>query len=293
MFKKILIANRGEIALRVIRACRELGIETVAVYSTADGDACTSRFADEAVCIGPPPSKRELPQHPRHHLGRRDHRRRRRSIPATASWPRTPTSPRCCETASIGFIGPRPEMIRLMGDKVAAREAAKEAGVPLLPGSRGRARRRPPRRWRLRREIGYPVILKAAAGGGGRGMRIVRETRRGSPQPSRTARPRRRPRSATATCTSRSTWSSPRHIEIQVFGDEHGNVVHLGERECSIQRRHQKLIEESPVAGARRRAPRARWARSASRRCSEIGYENAGTIEFLLDERRPASTSWR
>src|SRR5277367_2284185 len=240
MFKKILIANRGEIALRIIRAARELGIRTVAVHSTADANALHVRFADEAVCIGPPPSKESYLNIPAI-LSAAEITRADAIHPGYGFLSENAGFAEVCE---ICFIGPRHEMLRLMGNKVSARAAAKEAGLPLLPGSDG-VLKNPAEARTVAEAIGFPVILKAAAGGGGRGMKIVREK-------SVVAAA-----FATASAEAANAFGNgdmyleryvekPRHIEIQIVADEHGHVIHLGERECSVQRRHQKLIEESP-----------------------------------------------
>ena len=281
MFKKILIANRGEIALRIIRACRELGIATVAIHSTADANALHVRFADEAVCIGPPPSKESYLNVPAV-LSAAEITRADAIHPGYGFLSENADFAEVCENCKIRFIGPRPEMLRLMGNKVRARKAAKEAGLPLLPGSPGVVTS-PKEAERFAAEIGFPVILKAAAGGGGRGMKIVRES-------SAIAQA-----FATASAEAVASFSNgdlyieryvekPRHIEIQIVADEHGKVIHLGERECSVQRRHQKLIEESPSPGVpdELRREMGRVALSAMNR---IAYNNLGTIEFLMDER--------
>ena len=243
MFKKVLIANRGEIALRIIRACRELGVATVAVHSTADSNALHVRFADESVCIGPPPSKDSYLNVPAL-LSAAEITRADAIHPGYGFLSENAEFADVCQKCQITFIGPRPEHIRLMGNKVRARDAAKAAGLPLLPGSPG-VLKSAQEAEALAKEIGYPVILKAAAGGGGRGMKIVREPRAIAQA------------FATASAEAVNAFSNgdmyleryvekPRHIEIQIVGDNFGNVVHLFERECSVQRRHQKLIEESP-----------------------------------------------
>ncbi|MBX5482722.1 MAG: acetyl-CoA carboxylase biotin carboxylase subunit [Myxococcaceae bacterium] len=280
MFKKILIANRGEIALRIIRACKELGIPTVAVHSTADANSLHVRFADEAVCIGPPPSRESYLNVPAL-LSAAEITRADAIHPGYGFLSENAEFAEVCETCKIKFIGPRPELIRLMGNKVRAREAAKEAGLPLLPGSPG-VLKDPAEAERVAKEIGLPVILKAAAGGGGRGMKIVRDLKAVAQA------------FATASAEAVSAFSNgdmymeryvekPRHIEIQIMADEHGRVIHLGERECSVQRRHQKLIEESP---SRALTPELReeMGRVSVRAMERIGYSNLGTIEYLLDE---------
>jgi acetyl-CoA carboxylase biotin carboxylase subunit len=279
MFKKILIANRGEIALRIIQACRELGIHTVAVCSTADRDSLHVTYADEDVCIGPPPSAAS-------YLNISSIISAAEITGADAVHPgygflaENAHFAEVLEECRLGWIGPRPAVIRAMGDKAQARQAATAAGVPVLPGSREPLADAEEAR-RLAAEVGYPVILKAAAGGGGRGMRIV------------AAESEIEGHFATAGEEAQKAFGDgriylekylvePRHIEFQVFGDRHGKVIHLGERECSIQRRHQKLIEESPSPVLTPEL-REEMGAAAVRLCQAVGYENAGTIEFLLD----------
>ncbi len=281
MFKKVLIANRGEIALRVIRACRELGIATVAVHSTADANALHVRFADESVCIGPPPSKESYLNVPAL-LSAAEITRADAIHPGYGFLSENAEFADVCQKCQITFIGPRPEHIRLMGNKVRAREAAKAAGLPLLPGSPG-VLKSSEEAEALAREVGYPVILKAAAGGGGRGMKIVREPRAIAQA------------FATASAEAVNAFSNgdmyleryvekPRHIEIQIVGDSFGNVVHLFERECSVQRRHQKLIEEAPSMAV---SPELReeMGRVSVEAMKAIGYSSLGTIEYLMDEK--------
>ena len=281
MFKKILIANRGEIALRIIRAAREMGVRTVAVHSTADANALHVRFADEAVCIGPPPSKESYLNIPAI-LSAAEITRADAIHPGYGFLSENAVFAEVCENCKIRFIGPRPEMLRLMGNKVSAREAAKEAGIPLLPGSPG-VLKSPSEAQTFAASIGFPVILKAAAGGGGRGMKIVRDK-------SAVAAA-----FATASAEAASAFGNgdmyveryiekPRHVEIQVVADEHGRVIHLGERECSVQRRHQKLIEESPSPAVSPEL-RSRMGEVSVRAMERIRYNNLGTIEYLLDER--------
>jgi acetyl-CoA carboxylase, biotin carboxylase subunit len=280
VFKKVLIANRGEIALRVIRACRELGIATVAVHSTADANALHVRFADESVCIGPPPSKESYLNIPQL-LSAAEITRADAIHPGYGFLSENSEFAKVCRDCKIHFIGPRPEMISLMGNKVRARNAAREAGLPLLPGSLGTVKS-PQEAETFAREIGFPVILKAAAGGGGKGMKIVRE-------PGALAQ-------AFSTAAAEAVASfgngdlyieryveKPRHIEIQVVADEHGRIIHLGERECSVQRRHQKLIEESP-SPALTPELRQQMGEISIRAMEKLGYNNVGTIEYLLDE---------
>ncbi|WP_224243988.1 acetyl-CoA carboxylase biotin carboxylase subunit [Hyalangium gracile] len=281
MFKKVLIANRGEIALRVIRACRELGIATVAVHSTADANALHVRFADEAVCIGPPPSKESYLNIPQL-LSAAEITRADAIHPGYGFLSENAEFAEVCENCKIRFIGPRPEMLRLMGNKVRAKQAAREAGIPLLPGSTGVVKD-PKEAEAIAREIGFPVIIKAAAGGGGKGMKIVREPG-ALVQAFSTAAAE-----AVASFNNGDLYieryvEKPRHIEIQIAADEHGNVIHLGERECSVQRRHQKLIEESP-SPALTPELREKMGRTSVEAMQKLRYNNVGTIEYLLDER--------
>ena len=279
MFKKILIANRGEIALRIIQACKELGIQTVAVYSTADRDSLHVTYADEDVCIGPPPSKQS-------YLNISSIISAAEITGADAVHPgygflaENAHIAEVLDECRIGWIGPRPEVIRLMGDKAKARQTAKAAGVPVLPGSQ-EPLEDAEQAARLAAEVGYPVILKAAAGGGGRGMRIVHAEEELAGQLS-TAREEAEKAFGDGSVYLEKYLVEPRHIEFQVFGDQHGNVIHLGERECSIQRRHQKVIEEAP-SPALTPELREEMGTAAVRLCEAVGYENAGTIEFLLD----------
>ena len=279
MFKKILIANRGEIALRVIQACRELGIPTVAVYSTADRDSLHVTYADEEVCIGPPKSADS-------YLNVSALVSAAEITGADAVHPgygflaENAHFAEVLKECRLAWIGPRPDTIRLMGDKARARQAAQEAGVPVLPGSR-EALASVEEAKRLAAEVGYPVILKAAAGGGGRGMRIVQVEKDLDTQ-FETARNEAEKAFSDGSIYLEKYLVEPRHIEFQVFGDQKGHVIHLGERECSIQRRHQKLIEESP-SPALGPELRERMGNAAVRLCKAVGYENAGTIEFLLD----------
>jgi acetyl-CoA carboxylase biotin carboxylase subunit len=282
MFKKILIANRGEIALRIIWACKELGIRTVAVHSDVDKDSLHVKFADEDVCIGPARnvdsylnisriiSAAEITDADAIH-------------PGYGFLAENAHFAEVCQDCRITFIGPGPDIIRLMGDKAMARKTMMKAGVPVIPGSEGVVPS-VEEAVILGDEIGYPVIVKAAAGGGGRGMRIARgeaEVRRAY----ETAQ-----REAAAAFGSGDLYmekyiENPRHIEFQIFGDKHGNIVHMNERECSIQRRHQKLVEEAPSV-ALTPGLRQKMAEAALAGARMVGYVNAGTVEFLLDERR-------
>ena len=279
MYSKILIANRGEIALRVILACRELGIETVAVHSEADRDALHVKYADHDVCIGPPTSKQS-------YLNISSIIAAAEITGADAVHPgygflaENAHFAEILEECGISFIGPDPHAIRMMGDKARAREAAKDAGVPILPGSEG-ALRTFDEAHDIAREIGFPVILKASAGGGGRGMRICRNEKELAGA-FETARNEAERAFGSADVYIEKYLERPRHVEIQVFGDRHGRVVHLGERECSIQRRHQKLIEESPSPAVTPEL-RKQMGESAVRIAKAVDYVNAGTVEFLLD----------
>jgi acetyl-CoA carboxylase biotin carboxylase subunit len=279
MFRKILIANRGEIALRVIQACRELGIPTVAVYSTADRDSLHVTYADEDVCIGPPSSSQS-------YLNISSLVSAAEITGADAVHPgygflaENAHFAEVLSECNLTWIGPPPEVIRLMGDKAKARQTASAAGVPVLPGS-GDPLRSIEEARALAVEVGFPVILKAAAGGGGRGMRIVRSTAE-LDKSFETASHEAEKAFGDGSVYLEKYLEEPRHIEFQVFGDRFGNVIHLGERECSIQRRHQKIIEESP-SPALTPELRARMGEASIRLCSEVGYQNAGTIEYLLD----------
>ena len=280
MFKKILIANRGEIALRIIRACHELGIATVAVHSTADANALHVRFANEAICIGPPPSKESYLNIPAI-LSAAEITRADAIHPGYGFLSENAEFAEVCENCKIRFIGPRPEMLRLMGNKVRAREAAREAALPILPGSPGVVQD-PQQAEALARQIGFPVILKAAAGGGGRGMKIVRNPTAVA-QAFSTAAAEAVASFANGDLYIERYVEKPRHIEIQIAADEHGSIIHLGERECSVQRRHQKLVEESPSPAI---SPELReeMGNASVRAMERLRYNNLGTIEYLLDE---------
>ena len=279
MFRKILIANRGEIALRVIHACRELGVPTVAVYSTADRDSLHVTYADEDVCIGPPASAQS-------YLNVSSIISAAEITGADAVHPgygflaENASFAEALEESGIRWIGPRPESIRLMGNKSQARKTAAEAGVPVLPGSR-EALGSVEEAKKLASEIGYPVILKASAGGGGRGMRIVQEESSLEGQ-FETASEEAQKAFGDGAIYLEKYLVEPRHVEFQVLGDRHGKVIHAGERECSIQRRHQKLIEEAP-SPALTPELRRQMGVAAVRLAEAVGYENAGTVEFLLE----------
>ena len=279
MFDKILIANRGEIALRVVRACREMGVRSVAVHSTADSDAMHVRMADEAICIGPPSAAQSY-----------------LSVPAIIS---------ACEITGAGaihpgygflsenanfvqvvedhalkFIGPSAAHIRLMGDKITAKETMKRLGVPVVPGTEGGVPDLETAR-ELGAQIGYPVIVKATAGGGGRGMKLAR-TAADMDAAFQTARSEAKAAFGNDEVYIEKYLAAPRHIEVQVFGDGHGGAVHLGERDCSLQRRHQKVLEEAPGPSIDAET-RARIGRTCAEAVAELGYEGAGTIEFLYE----------
>jgi acetyl-CoA carboxylase biotin carboxylase subunit len=280
MFKKVLIANRGEIALRVIRACKELGIATVAVHSTADAESLHVRFADEAICIGPPPSK-ESYLNVRALLAAADVTGADAIHPGYGFLSERADFAEMVVDMGLKFIGPRPEMLRLMGNKVAAREAAEKAGLPLLPGARGFLANAAEAE-QLAGEIGYPVILKAAAGGGGRGMKIVRDGA-AVQKAFETASNEAQAAFGDGSMYLERYVEEPRHIELQIVADEYGNMICLGERECSVQRRHQKMIEEAP-SPAVTPALRKEMSEVALKAMRAIRYNNVGTIEFLMDE---------
>ena len=279
MFKKVLIANRGEIALRVLWACRELGLRTVAVYSEADANSLHVRFADEAVCIGPARSIESYLNIPAI-ISAAEITGADAIHPGYGFLSESAYLAEICEACSIKFIGPGPQAIRLMGDKSRAKRAMMKAGVPVVPGSNGVIEDEE-NAVRIARDIGFPVILKASAGGGGRGMRIVR----GSGDLAQTFRAAQAEAQAAFGVPDiyiEKYVDGPRHIEIQVMADSKGNVVHLGERECSIQRRHQKIVEEAPSTAVSEKL-RKRMGRTAVEAASAVQYVNAGTIEFLLD----------
>ncbi len=280
MFEKVVIANRGEIALRILRSCKELGIKTVAVHSVADRDLKHVRLADESVCIGPADSTQSYLNIPA-------------LISAAEVTDATAIHPgygflsenadfaERVEESGFVFIGPRPETIRLMGDKISAIEAMKASGVPCVPGSDGPLGDDPETNLRLAREIGYPVIIKAAGGGGGRGMRVVHSEAALINAISLT-----RVEAGNAFNNDivymEKFLENPRHIEFQVMADQHGNAIHLGERDCSMQRRHQKVIEEAPAPGISEEL-RAKMGKICADACIKIGYRGAGTFEFLYE----------
>ena len=280
MFRKVLIANRGEIALRVIRACRELEISTVAVFSEADRDSLHVRLADESVCIGPPPASQSY-NHVARIISAAEVTGADAIHPGYGFLSENAHFAEVCASCGFVFIGPTPEMIRRMGDKAEARRTMVAAGLPVVPGSDGTLES-VDQALEVARQIGFPVIMKAAAGGGGRGMRVAWEEKQ------------LRTGFGIAQAEAGSAFNNtalylekyiarPRHIEFQLFGDTHGNLIHLGERECSVQRNHQKLIEESPspfLSAEQRRTVGAAAVKGAA----SIGYCNAGTMEFLFDQ---------
>ena len=280
MIRKVLVANRGEIAVRIIRACQELGIRTVAAYSTADRDSLAVRLADEAVCIGPPPPAKSYLNAPAlisaalvsgcdaiH--------------PGYGFLSENPYFAEMCADCKLTFIGPPPEPIRLMGDKAIGRETMRKAGVPTVPGSDGEVRSLE-EAIDIARQIGYPVLLKPSGGGGGRGMRVAydeSDLQRAFP----TARAEAEAAFGNGALLLEKYLTRVRHVEIQVLADQYGNAIHLGERDCSAQRRHQKIVEEAPSPAVTPEL-RARMGADAVRGITAIGYVNAGTLEFLLDE---------
>jgi acetyl-CoA carboxylase biotin carboxylase subunit len=279
VFGKILVANRGEIALRILRACRELGIRTVMAHSKADSASLPVLLADESVCIGPEESAQSYLNIPSL-ISAAEVTDAEAIHPGYGFLAENATFAEICRACSIRFIGPSPEAIRLLGDKVRARDLARKSEVPLLPGSDGGLKDEDEAR-ACAEAIGYPVLLKAAMGGGGRGMRIVRDVQ-GLAAAVQTCQKEAAAAFGSSEIYLEKYVEGARHVEVQVLGDGHGRLVHLGERECSIQRRHQKLLEESPspivTAGIR-----AQLTAAALRLCRAAGYENAGTVEFILD----------
>src|SRR3989449_9979538 len=278
-FSKVLVANRGEIALRVIRACRELGIASVAVHSTVDAEALHVKFADESVCIGPAPAQKSYLHIPAI-ISAAEITGADAIHPGYGFLSESSYLAEICEACNIKFIGPGPQAIRLMGDKSRAKKTMARAGVPIIPGSPGVVEDEE-KAVKIAREVGYPVILKASAGGGGRGMRVVRNAAELAPA-FRAAQAEAAAAFGVPDVYIEKYVDAPRHIEIQIMADSKGNIVHLGERECSIQRRHQKLLEEAPstVVGERLRRRMGQAAVDAAR---AVQYVNADTIEFLLD----------
>ena len=282
MFKKVLVANRGEIALRVICACKELGIRTVAIYSEADRNSLHVRFSDEAICIGPPQLAHSYLNIPAV-ISAAEIANVEAIHPGYGLLAENANFAEVCEMSGIKFIGPRPEVTRLMGEKEKARAAMKRAGVPILPGSDGIvASEGEAVEWA--KQVGFPVIMKASAGGGGRGMRIVRNEEE-LPGLFKAAQAEAAGAFGNGDLYMEKYVEHPRHIEFQVLADEHGNVVSLGERECSIQRRHQKLLEESPSTQVTPEL-RKQIGDVLCKSLADIGYWNAGTIEFLMDRNK-------
>ena len=279
-FKKILVANRGEIAVRVITACKELGIETVAVYSEADRYSSHVRFADQSICIGPAKSARSYLDIPSI-ISAAEIANVDAIHPGYGFLSENAAFAEVCEASRIKFIGPRPDVIRLMGVKEQARAFMREQGVPVLPGSPG-VLKNAEEALELAEKVGYPVILKASAGGGGRGMRVVNKAE-DLPNLFMQAQAEAGSAFSSADVYLEKFIGAPRHIEFQVLADEHGNVEVLGERECSIQRRHQKLLEESP-SPAVKPEQRVEIASVLKKALGKAGYWNAGTVEFLMDE---------
>jgi acetyl-CoA carboxylase biotin carboxylase subunit len=281
MFKKILIANRGEIALRIICACRELGIRTVAVYSEADENSLHVRFADEDVCIGPARSSDSYLSVPAV-LSAAEITGADAIHPGYGFLSESAYLAEVCEACHIKFIGPAPNIIRLLGDKARARRAMKKAGVPILPGSDGPIDGEE-KALKVARELGYPVIIKAVAGGGGRGMRVIRAAAEMG-KSLKTAQREAEAAFGVGDVYVEKYVENPRHIEVQVLGDHHGAVVHLGERECSIQRRHQKLLEEAPSVALTDRM-RRKLGSMVVDAARAVQYTNAGTFEVLMDDK--------
>ena len=282
MFNKILIANRGEIALRIIRTCKEMGIKTVAVYSTADKDSLPVRFADEAVCIGPPMSAKSYLSIP-NILAAAEITNADAIHPGYGFLSENEKFSKACQEHGIKFIGALPEQIAGMGDKASAKATMIKAGVPCIPGSKGLLTSIPEAK-KIAKEIKYPVILKATAGGGGKGMRIVWEE-----SELESAWDSARQESAAAFGNDGMYMEKyilePRHIEIQIAGDQYGNACHLSERDCSIQRRHQKLVEETPSPFMTDEL-RERMGVAAIKAAKAVKYEGVGTVEFLVDKNR-------
>ena len=281
MFKKILIANRGEIALRIQRACREMGIKAVIVYSEADRQAKYVKLADEAVCIGPAPSAQSYLSMPAI-ISAAEVTDAEAIHPGYGFLAENADFAERVEKSGFVFIGPTPESIRMMGDKVSAKQAMIKAGVPRVPGSEGVLPDEPKEIIRIARQIGYPVIVKAAGGGGGRGMRVV-HTEAALVNAVQTTRTEAEAAFGNPAVYMEKFLENPRHVEIQVLADTHRNAVWLGERDCSMQRRHQKIIEEAPAPGIPRRIIERVGDRCASA-CKKIGYRGAGTFEFLFDK---------
>jgi acetyl-CoA carboxylase, biotin carboxylase subunit len=279
MFRKILIANRGEIALRILGACKELGVRTVAVYSEADRNSLHVRFADEAICIGPPRSSESYLNIPQV-ISAAEIANVDAIHPGYGFLSENANFAEVCEASHITFIGPSPEVIRMMGEKDRARAEMSRAGLPIIPGSPGVVADEEAAK-KIADEIGLPLMIKAAEGGGGRGMRIV-HTKRGLSAAFHTARNEAEQAFGSPNVYMEKLIERPRHIEFQVLGDRHGNVLHLGERECSIQRRHQKVLEESPSTAVDEEL-RQTMGRRVVEALKKVGYSGAGTVEFLRE----------
>ncbi|MFN7669341.1 MAG: acetyl-CoA carboxylase biotin carboxylase subunit [Planctomycetota bacterium] len=282
MFQRILIANRGEIALRILRACKDLGIQSVAVYSEADKDSLHLRYADETICIGPAPSTESYLNIPAL-IAAAEIADVEAIHPGYGFLSENEHFAEVCQSCNIKFIGPSPTAIAQCGDKVAAKKLAKEAGVPCVPGSDGPVENEQDA-LAIARKIGFPVLVKAAAGGGGRGMRVAHN------EPSlvtgyHSARSEAEKAFKDSTVYLEKYIEKPRHVEIQIMADQHGNVVHLGERDCSLQRRHQKLVEESPCPVLDEKTRQA-MGEAAVRLAKAASYHSAGTVEFLLDKNK-------
>jgi acetyl-CoA carboxylase, biotin carboxylase subunit len=281
MFQKILIANRGEIALRIVRACRELGVKTIAVYSEADEQSLHVQLADEAICIGPAPSK-ESYLRPERIISAAEISDVDAIHPGYGFLAENAGFAEMCEGANIKFIGPKSKVIRLMGDKALAKDAARRAKVPIVPGSDGPVDNEK-EALSVAQKIGFPVIIKAVAGGGGKGMRLAHNAISFAREFD-TARHEAEKAFGNGQVYIEKFVEDPRHIEFQMLGDQHGKILHLGERDCSVQRRYQKLIEESPSPFLTP-SLRAQMGKVSVRLCESVGYENAGTIEYLVDKR--------
>ena len=279
MFKKVLVANRGEIAVRIMRACKELGIATVAIYSEADRESLHVRLADEAVCVGPPPNRESYLNMP-NIISAAIITGAEAIHPGYAYFSEQPSFAEACEACNLKFIGPRASAIELMGDKARAKETAAKAGVPVIPGSKGTIQSEQ-EAFRTASKMGYPIRLKATAGGGGRGIRVVNNESELAGA-LKIAGAEAESAFGNGQLYIEKEIEDPRHVEIQILGDEHGNYVHLGERECSIQRRNQKLIEEAPSVAVTP-AIRNKMGEAAIKLAKAVNYVNAGTVEFLLD----------
>ncbi|HEX5126414.1 MAG TPA: acetyl-CoA carboxylase biotin carboxylase subunit [Rhodocyclaceae bacterium] len=281
MFEKVLIANRGEIALRVLRACREMGIRTVAVHSEADIEAKYVKLADESVCIGPPSSTLSYLNVPAI-IAAAEVTDAEAIHPGYGFLSENADFAERVESSGFVFIGPRPDTIRLMGDKVSAKNAMLEAGVPCVPGSGGALPDDPKEIVKIARAVGYPVIIKASGGGGGRGMRVV-HTEAALISAVTTTRAEAGAAFGNPTVYLEKYLENPRHVEIQILADQHGNAIYLGERDCSMQRRHQKVLEEAPAPGIDRKII-AKVGERCVEACKRIGYRGAGTFEFLYEK---------